>query len=390
MPVPSVSSAASRAPTAAPKRHSASIAALASLSTNTGSPSRSAMTSRNGRSASGRLTAMTAMPRSWSMRHGIPMPTASTVPDAPSIASRTSRDRADDRVEHARLVGSARRAGRPMMDVQCRVDRAGQELRATEVDPDHAAGRHDRPPYRAACRHPRTPRRQRREYRVYRSRKALLPRRERRRRRRARPAARRRAAAGAGARPRKGISGGPRRALDPRARSPCWIALSVVVFLVSAQIQQGKIGDEANALLGGAGYPLWSPNNVLVLGSDQRTDGHARARRPDAAAAASDSIMLMRVGGGANSRLSIARDTVVDIPGHGRDKINAAFAFGGTALAIQTVEAVHGRRRQPRRRRELRGLPRRSSTRWAASRTAAAASSRASTAAFATAATRCA
>ena len=31
------------------------------------------------------------MPRSASMRHGIPMPTASTVPDAPSIASRTSR-----------------------------------------------------------------------------------------------------------------------------------------------------------------------------------------------------------------------------------------------------------------------------------------------------------
>ena len=52
--------------------------------------------------------------------------------------------------------------------------------------------------------------------------------------------------------------------------------------------------------------------------------------------------MLMRVGGGANSRLSIARDTVVDIPGHGRNKINAAFAFGGTALAIQTVEAYTG------------------------------------------------
>ncbi len=52
--------------------------------------------------------------------------------------------------------------------------------------------------------------------------------------------------------------------------------------------------------------------------------------------------MLMRVGGGANSRLSIARDTRVDIPGHGRDKINAAFAFGGTALAIETVEAYTG------------------------------------------------
>ena len=31
------------------------------------------------------------MPRSASISHGIPIPTASTVPDAPSIASRTSR-----------------------------------------------------------------------------------------------------------------------------------------------------------------------------------------------------------------------------------------------------------------------------------------------------------
>jgi LCP family protein required for cell wall assembly len=52
--------------------------------------------------------------------------------------------------------------------------------------------------------------------------------------------------------------------------------------------------------------------------------------------------MLMRVGGGANSRLSIARDTVVEIPGAGRNKINAAFAIGGTALAIRTVEAYTG------------------------------------------------
>jgi LCP family protein required for cell wall assembly len=52
--------------------------------------------------------------------------------------------------------------------------------------------------------------------------------------------------------------------------------------------------------------------------------------------------MLMRVGGGANSRLSIARDTVVDIPGAGRQKINAAFAIGGTALAVKTVEAYTG------------------------------------------------
>jgi LCP family protein required for cell wall assembly len=121
----------------------------------------------------------------------------------------------------------------------------------------------------------------------------------------------------------------------------CWIALSVVAFLLSAQIQQGKIGGASNDVLGGAGYPLWAANNILVLGSDQRTAG---TREPGAQTGVgrSDSIMLMRVGGGANSRLSIARDTVVDIPGAGRQKINAAFAIGGTSLAVKTVEAYTG------------------------------------------------
>jgi LCP family protein required for cell wall assembly len=52
----------------------------------------------------------------------------------------------------------------------------------------------------------------------------------------------------------------------------------------------------------------------------------------------------MRVGGGHNARLSIPRDTLVDIPGHGRAKINAAYAYGGPALAIRTVESYLGLR----------------------------------------------
>lgn len=120
-----------------------------------------------------------------------------------------------------------------------------------------------------------------------------------------------------------------------------WIALSVVVFLISAQIQQGKVGSDANELLGGAGPPPFSANNILVLGSDQRTKGTAEPGAQTTGGRA-DSIMLMRLGGGANSRLSIARDTIVDIPGAGRQKINAAFAIGGAPLAIKTVEAYTG------------------------------------------------
>lgn len=121
-----------------------------------------------------------------------------------------------------------------------------------------------------------------------------------------------------------------------------WIVLSGVLFLLSAQIEQGKVSDEANALLGGAGYPLTSPNNILVLGSDQRGEDTAEPGASTTAPGRADSILLLRIGGGSNSRLSIARDTLVDIPGNGRQKINAAYAIGGASLTIETVERYTG------------------------------------------------
>src|SRR3954470_9554472 len=119
-----------------------------------------------------------------------------------------------------------------------------------------------------------------------------------------------------------------------------WVALSLVLFLVSAQIQQGDLSGKVD--LGGAVFPLTSPNNVLVLGSDQRPKGSKEPGASTSGPSRSDSIMLMRVGGGKNARLSIPRDTIVDIPGHGRNKINAAYAFGGPELATRTIENYLG------------------------------------------------
>jgi LCP family protein required for cell wall assembly len=119
-----------------------------------------------------------------------------------------------------------------------------------------------------------------------------------------------------------------------------WIALSLVLFLVSAQIQQGDLNGKVD--LGGAGFPLTSPNTVLVLGSDTRPKGSKEPGAETSGTGRSDSIMLMRVGGGKNARLSIPRDTIVDIPGHGRNKINAAYAIGGPALAVETIENFLG------------------------------------------------
>lgn len=116
-----------------------------------------------------------------------------------------------------------------------------------------------------------------------------------------------------------------------------WLLLSFVLFLVSAQTEQQKVSSEAEAQLTGGGYPLVSANTILVLGSDQRPKG---SKEPGAntGPSRSDSIMLMRVGGGRAAKLSILRDTVVPIPGHGVDKINAAYAYGGAALSIKTIK----------------------------------------------------
>jgi LCP family protein required for cell wall assembly len=122
-----------------------------------------------------------------------------------------------------------------------------------------------------------------------------------------------------------------------------WVLVSAIVFLVSAQIQESKISSKAERQLSSGGFTLTSANTVLVLGSDARPKGTKEAgANVIGSASRSDSILLMRVGGGANATLSIPRDTVVDIPGHGRNKINAALAIGGTALMVRTIEGYLG------------------------------------------------
>ncbi|MCM3740249.1 LCP family protein [Oceanobacillus luteolus] len=70
--------------------------------------------------------------------------------------------------------------------------------------------------------------------------------------------------------------------------------------------------------------------NVLLLGVDERPGDKGR----------SDTMILMSLNPKTNSMimLSIPRDTYVNIPGRGMDKINHAYAFGGVELAVETVE----------------------------------------------------
>jgi LCP family protein required for cell wall assembly len=117
-----------------------------------------------------------------------------------------------------------------------------------------------------------------------------------------------------------------------------WIVLSLVLFLISSHFERTSPPSNVAGVLDPAGFPLTSANNILVLGSDLRPKGSREPGANTSGPSRSDSILLLRIGGGHDARLSIPRDTVIEIPGHGEQKINAAFAFGGPALSISVIK----------------------------------------------------
>jgi len=84
----------------------------------------------------------------------------------------------------------------------------------------------------------------------------------------------------------------------------------------------------------------------LIVGSDSRDDLTPEERKElgtgGEVGQRTDTIMLLHTGSGPNLLMSIPRDSIVDIPGHGTTKVNAAFAYGGPELLIRTLEAETG------------------------------------------------
>ncbi len=117
-----------------------------------------------------------------------------------------------------------------------------------------------------------------------------------------------------------------------------WILLAIVLFFVSAQTSEG-VDDRTERALNGGGS-LFTGSTILVIGSDARPKG---SKEPGAGGPSrADSILLLHVGFGTVRRLSILRDSLANVPGHGPQKINAAYAFGGAPLMIRTVRGFMG------------------------------------------------
>jgi LCP family protein required for cell wall assembly len=74
----------------------------------------------------------------------------------------------------------------------------------------------------------------------------------------------------------------------------------------------------------------YGDTNILLLGSDARGNEKSRA----------DTIMIAHYNEtrGTYKLTSIMRDSYVNIPGHGKHKINSAFAYGGPELLRQTIK----------------------------------------------------
>jgi LCP family protein required for cell wall assembly len=127
------------------------------------------------------------------------------------------------------------------------------------------------------------------------------------------------------------------------------LVLILVLILTGVGIAWSMDSDlhRTDALQKYAGRPgNTAGTNWLIVGSDSRADLTPAQRQKlatgYAAGGRTDTIMLVHTGGNKTSLISLPRDTYVPIDGHGRNKLNAAFAFGGPALLVRTVEQVTG------------------------------------------------
>ena len=125
-----------------------------------------------------------------------------------------------------------------------------------------------------------------------------------------------------------------------------FVLLLWLVFLVAVPVWAWTKIAKVDAEPDGARPDSQPGHTYLLVGSDSREDLTAKERKElgtgKAEGRRTDTIMLLHTGSGPNLLLSIPRDSIVDVPGHGRTKINAAYAYGGPQLLVKTIESETG------------------------------------------------
>jgi polyisoprenyl-teichoic acid--peptidoglycan teichoic acid transferase len=105
-------------------------------------------------------------------------------------------------------------------------------------------------------------------------------------------------------------------------------------------------GPGAGTAEGGQGAVAGGALNILVMGSDSRGATTGEALSGGNSNQRADTLMLVHVPADRSKIFSISlmRDLWIDIPGNGQAKINAALAYGGVPLMVQTVESLFNQR----------------------------------------------
>jgi LCP family protein required for cell wall assembly len=141
----------------------------------------------------------------------------------------------------------------------------------------------------------------------------------------------------------------------PRRRRPGRMLLVVVASVLAVLIGYGLLLlvvayaglDRVEAFPDGA-RPAPAPGHTwLVVGSDSRDDLTDEQKQELSTGSSSgqltDTIMMLTTApDGVATLISIPRDSLVEIPGFGQNKINAAYSLGGPPLLVQTVEQATG------------------------------------------------
>lgn len=115
------------------------------------------------------------------------------------------------------------------------------------------------------------------------------------------------------------------------------IASAAYYLHVSDQLNRGDKSqqelDQLDDVLEKTGFE--DPFYVLLIGSDARSDDPSMGAR-------SDTNVVVRVDAtkGQLTLVSIPRDTRIEIPGHGTNKFNAAYAFGKAPGVVEAAEAL--------------------------------------------------
>lgn len=153
--------------------------------------------------------------------------------------------------------------------------------------------------------------------------------------------------------PPPGARGGgyPPRRRRRTGRVVAIVLLIPVLLLVGILVYLETSLNRVDALADYEGRPAAAEGtNWLIVGSDSREgltpEEQAKLTTGDTAGKRTDTIMIAHVPDNDTppTLVSLPRDSNVPIPGHGVNKINAAFSFGGPQLLARTVEQATGLR----------------------------------------------